>query len=116
MLDDSWLGTRLAVELPVSKDLALSGVKKSIVPELINQKFMWVDDYFHYSDWKAKQQSVFDNFNLMVVPTASSAAQDKFFFDRDAHCRRVPQGVFPHANHKRQLMIPAANEAIQQAL
>lgn len=99
MLDDSWVGSRLEVELPVSKDLALSGVKKSLVPELINQKFMWVDDYFHYSDWKSKQQAVFDNFNLLVVPQATSA--DKFFFDRDAHCRRVPQGVFPHATHKR---------------
>jgi hypothetical protein len=38
--------------MPVSKDEQL---KKSIVPEIINQKFMWVDDYFHYDDWKTKQ-------------------------------------------------------------
>lgn len=70
---------------------------------------MWVDDYFHYSDWKLKQQTVFDNFNLLVVPTAANAEQDKFFFDKDHYNRRVPQGVFPYATHKRQLMLPAAN-------
>jgi hypothetical protein len=53
-LEDGWLGTRLEVELPVSKAYGLGGVKKSIVPEMINQRFMWVDDYFHYDDWKGK--------------------------------------------------------------
>jgi len=55
-LDDSWLGTRLEVELPLGKDFASQSIKKSIVPELINQRFMWVDDYFHYDDWRSKQQ------------------------------------------------------------
>jgi|LauGreDrversion4_2_1035121.scaffolds.fasta_scaffold91529_4 hypothetical protein len=53
--DDSWLGTRLEVELPVNRDSSKSAIKKSIVPELINQRFMWVDDYFHYADWKQQQ-------------------------------------------------------------
>lgn len=34
--DDSWLGTRLEVELPVNRDIAKSAIKKSIVPEMIN--------------------------------------------------------------------------------
>lgn len=54
-IDASWLGTRLEVELPVDQQAA-SAIRKSIVPEMINQRFMWVDDYFHYDDWKAKQQ------------------------------------------------------------
>jgi hypothetical protein len=48
--DKSWMGTRQEVELPVSA----ASIRKSIVPELINQRFMWVDDYFHYEDWRAK--------------------------------------------------------------
>lgn len=46
----NWQGTRLEVELPQTGGLP---TKKSIVPEIINQKFMWVDDYFHYEDWEA---------------------------------------------------------------
>lgn len=34
---------------------------------------MWVDDYFHYDDWKAKQQAVFDNFNLLTIPRHKDA-------------------------------------------
>jgi hypothetical protein len=30
---------------------------------------MWVEDYFHYDDWKAKQQATFDHFNLLVLPS-----------------------------------------------
>lgn len=40
---------------------------------------MWVDDYFHYKDWQEKQQEVFDNFNLLVVPPHKDAP--KYFFD-----------------------------------
>jgi hypothetical protein len=42
----------MEVELPVGQKEMF---KKSIIPEIINQKFMWVDDYFHYADWKKKQ-------------------------------------------------------------
>lgn len=113
-MDDSWLGTRLEVELPVSKEFGASAIKKSIVPEIINQRFMWVDDYFHYDDWRGKQKEVFDNFNLLVVPQSKDA--EKYFFDKDAHCRRIPQGVFPFPNHKRQLMLPTANQSVVDAL
>jgi len=58
---------------------------------------------------------VFDNFNLLVVPTTSSETE-KFFFDKDHHNRRIPQGVFPYPNHKRQLMLPTANLALVDAL
>jgi len=42
-----------------SEQIKDKAIQKSIVPEMINQRFMWVDDYFHYDDWKAKQQDVF---------------------------------------------------------
>lgn len=115
-MDDGWLGARLSVELPVGKEFGATGVKKSIVPEMINQRFMWVDDYFHYDDWKLKQKEVFDNFNLLVVPTTASSEQDKFFHDKDHLSRRIPQGVFPYPNQKRQLMLPSANHTVVDVL
>lgn len=42
-LDLNWMGTRQEVELP---QIEGSDLKKNIVPEIINQKFMWHDDYF----------------------------------------------------------------------
>lgn len=63
-------------------------VQKQIVPEIINQRFMWVDDYFHYDDWKTKQQAVFDNFNLLTIPRHKDA--QKFFYDKSTHNRMVP--------------------------
>jgi hypothetical protein len=109
-VDAGWLGTRMEVELPL---MGGAGARKSLVPEMINQRFMWVDDYFHYSDWKSKQQQVFDNFNLLCLP-APGAHEDKFFFDKDSQARRVPEGVFPWPNHKRQLMLPSANHSLTQ--
>lgn len=52
-LDASWLGTRLEVELP--NNGKQGQMQKSIVPEMINQRFMWVEDYFHYKDWQERQ-------------------------------------------------------------
>ena len=105
------MGTRQEVELPVSG----ASIRKSIVPELINQRFMWVDDYFHYDDWRAKQRQVFDNFNLITVPLEAEDGQ-KFFFNKDHHNRRIPQGIFPYPNQKRQLMLPAANNSVTELL
>ena len=41
---------------------------------------MWLDDYFHYADWKAKQQNTFDSFNLLVMP--STPDEFKYCLDR----------------------------------
>jgi hypothetical protein len=59
---------------------------------------------------------VFDNFNLLVVPPQTTSDADKFFFDKDQNNRRVPQGVFPYPNHKRQLMLPATNNSLTELL
>lgn len=39
--------------------------KKNLAPEFINQKFMWIDDYFHYEDWETTMKNTFDSFNLL---------------------------------------------------
>jgi hypothetical protein len=59
---------------------------------------------------------VFDNFNLLVVPPQTTSDANKFFFDKDQNNRRVPQGVFPYPNHKRQLMLPATNNSLTELL
>ena len=42
----SWMGIRQGIELFESTG------EKDIVPELINQEFMWIEDYHHYADWE----------------------------------------------------------------
>jgi hypothetical protein len=79
-----WQGTRLEVELPQQAH----SVKKNIVPEIINQKFMWVDDYFHYKDWEQQQKDVFDSFNLLVIPRKQG--DFKYFYDRQNNQRITP--------------------------
>lgn len=59
---------------------------------------------------------MFDNFNLLVLPPTTQAEDNKFFFDKDSFNRRIPQGVFPYPNHKRQLMVPATNNSLNEAL
>jgi len=49
-----------------------------------------------------------------VVPPSVDA--QKFFYDKDLHNRRVPQGVFPYPNHKRQLMLPSSNQTVVELL
>ena len=63
-----------------------------------------MEDYFHYDDWKVKMQDTFDNFNLLVIPNKKQEV--KLFFDLDNFKRRIPQGVFPFPNFKRELLLP----------
>jgi hypothetical protein len=91
----------MEVELPVN---LLNKLKKNIAPELINQRFMWVDDYFHYRDWEHNMKEVYDSFNLLVMPREKNS--QKYFYDRKNHQRIVPQGIFPPPNHKRTIMVP----------
>jgi len=100
-LDLNWMGTRQEVELPQTEG---SDLKKNIVPELINQKFMWNDNYFQYSDWEKEMKETFDSFNLLVVPRKDN--DFKYFYDRANNQRIVPQGIFPNPNHKRVILQP----------
>lgn len=98
-LNLDWMGTRQSVELPQSKDFL---AKKNIVPEIINQRYMWTDDYFHYADWEETAQQTFDGFNLLVVPRKEG--DYKYFYDRGSRQRIIPQGIFPPPNHKRVVL------------
>lgn len=76
---------------------------------MLNQRFLWVESYFHYKDWKSAQEQVYDNFNLLEVPSVSADkthSKPKYFFDKDSFRRRVPEGIFPLASHKREVLKP----------
>lgn len=49
-------------------------------------------------------KETYDSFNLLVVPRKDN--DFKFFYDRANNQRIVPQGIFPHPNHKRQILEP----------
>ena len=99
LLNLNWMGTRQSVELPQSSNRTQ---KKDIVPEIINQRYMWCDDYFHYADWEETAKTTFDGFNLLVVPRKEG--DYKYFYDRGNKQRIVPQGIFPPPNHKRVIL------------
>lgn len=87
------------------------------MPEIVNQKFMWNEDYFHYEDWEAQMKQTFDSFNLLVVPR--NEGENKYFYDRNNNQRIVPQGIFPNPNFKRTILEPTqsliAKDAIESA-
>ena len=108
-LDLNWMGTRQEVELPQTEGTDL---KKNIVPELINQKFMWNDNYFQYSDWEKEMKETFDSFNLLDVPRKDN--DYKYFYDRANNQRIVPQGIFPNPNHKRVILQPQISNTTKE--
>ena len=78
---------------------------KSILPELLNQKFLWYESYHHYSDWENKMTEAYDQFNLLELPQGSKNDPSFYFQDRD-FMRRVPRGIFPCAKSPRAVLRP----------
>lgn len=103
-IDLSWLGVRQKVAVPFK---ALDKEDKSIEPELLNQRFLQKEDYFQYPSWKTKMQGVFDNFNLLVIP--SMKRESTYYYDTNSHFRRTPQGIFPNPLKKRTILQSKAN-------
>ena len=98
-----WQGTRQEVEVPFAnetKDLA----PKSILPELLNQKFLWYDSYHHYEDWESQMKESYDQFNLLELP--QSKDQASIYFNENQFKRRVPKGIFPDARGPRTVLRP----------
>lgn len=73
---------------------------KSIYPELLSRKFLTRGDYHHYDDWKQIMQETFDQFNLMQVKESDQSIN----FDLAKNNRKVPKGIFPLPNRKRQVL------------
>ncbi len=42
---------------------------KSVLPELLNHKFLLYDGYHQYSDWETKMRAAYDQLNLMELPS-----------------------------------------------
>ena len=82
-----------------------SELKKSILPELLNQKFLWHNSYHHYTDWEAQMRESYDQFNLLEVPQESKDQASLYFSTLNCK-RRVPQGIFPDARAPRTVLRP----------
>lgn len=71
---EPWQGVRQLVELPAKGD-------KDLTPELLNQKFLWLTDYFHYNDWQQKMKAALP-FNHELNMQENSAYNFSFFTKR----------------------------------
>jgi len=72
---------------------------------------MQSDEYFLYRDWEKELKSTYDNFNLVVVPPPKNSPV--FFYQKANFMRRIPQGIFPHPNAKREILQPKNNKFLQ---
>lgn len=73
---------------------------KSILPELMNQKFLHHGRYHHYADWEAKMTAVYDQFNLLELPIESKDSPS-LYFSPTQFKRRIVKGIFPDAKGPR---------------
>ena len=67
-----WVGLRQGMELP------LSG-KKDIDPELINQAFLWVSNFYQYKDWEDRLSRAYPLHADMVLTATDQ--QNKVYFN-----------------------------------
>jgi len=86
--------------MPVTETADLA--PKSILPELLNHKFLWFEHYHQYKDWEAKMRESYDQFNLMELPQKKDTPT--LYFDPNDYKRRVPKGIFPDARRSRKVL------------
>lgn len=99
MFDFNWRGTRQTVELPLTENQT----KKAFEPELLSNKFKQNGEYHQYADWKQMMTECYDQFNLMELKT-SQGSDVKINYDPADHNRKVPKGIFPLPDRKREVM------------
>jgi len=99
--DENWVGKRLNVDL-INSDL-ISGShlenlkKKNVAVEILNNNYMWCDEYNPYPDWEEELKAHMDHFNYFATKS-----QNKFYFNsHKLGSRKVPQGIFPHPSQFR---------------
>jgi hypothetical protein len=100
-LSTNWIGSRISAEIPLTKkDITEDNLQKDLSAEMINEKFMFVEDYFHYKDWEEKLRREYDSLNLMINPKLN----DLLFYSRNskASMARFPTGIFPDPKGKRK--------------
>ena len=105
-----WQGTRQEVEVPVNNSVL---TPKSILPELLNQKFLWYDSYHHYDDWESKMKESYDQFNLLELPQNGGKDTPSLYFHANDFKRRIPKGIFPDAKSPRVVLRPPGAELEQ---
>ena len=83
---------------------------KSVLPELLNHKFLLYDGYHQYSDWEPKMRAAYDQLNLMELPSHHKDQASLNFVDHNDSMRRIPKGIFPDARKPRIVLRPPGSE------
>ena len=86
---------------------------KSILPELMNQKFLHHARYHHYADWETKMKDAYDQFNLMELPNEDKESSALYFAETQFK-RRIPKGIFPNAAGPRTILSPPGSQLESQ--
>lgn len=107
-LNTSWMGARYGIEVPSPNSIE----KKDLGVELMDRRFMWCDDYFHYNDWGQKLKDAYDGFNLYVKAPKDIKSDEKYFYQDG--WRRTPTGVFPDGKGRRELAFPKVKDDFKQ--
>lgn len=106
-----WNGVRQEVELPADTISYKTQLKpKSILPELLNQRFLWHEKYHHYDDWEQKMKDSYDQFNLLELPKKGGKDAPSLYFDPVNFNRRIPNGIYPDAKSPRVVLMPPGSE------
>lgn len=97
-LSKEWIGIRQSVEL-------FESGKKDITPELINQSFLWLENYHHYKDWEILLHNNYPLATDMLIE--SKPLSNRFFFG----ARRQQEGILPKSLDYNSLKMSIPAEA-----
>jgi len=75
---------------------------KNIYSEILNNKFLWYDNYSQYSDWEEDFNKYYDRFNYFI----QREKNDFFFNTNPLGDRFVSTGVIPNPEHFRLVKQP----------
>ncbi len=83
---------------------------KSVLPELLNHKFLLYDGYHQYEDWETKMRAAYDQLNLMELPSHHKDQASLNFVDHNDSMRKIPKGIFPDARKPRIVLSAPGSE------
>lgn len=109
--DDNWMGKRLNVDLINSDLISNNNIQnlknKNVAVEILNNNYMWCDQYNPYADWEEELKANLDNFNYFATKS-----QNKFYFNsHKLGSRKVSEGIFPHPRRFRLMKQNGLNNA-----
>lgn len=109
LTDESWIGKRLNVDLideqVNSKNILENLKKKNVAIEILNNNYMWYDEYNPYLDWEEEMKANLDHFNYFT-----QKSNNQYFYNSyKIGNRKLPQGIFPNPNRFRVMKSNLSN-------